>query len=72
MLKPYYEGFNRRSFVIAMIGIFRIEYYNHDRLIERLNANPTAMQHCTNVTQYKLLIEDIYNFRSREKVSLRF
>jgi hypothetical protein len=27
---------------------------------------------CANVTQYKLLLEDIYNFRSREKVSLRF
>lgn len=72
MLKPYYDGFNRNTFVRAMIGIFKIEYYNHAKLLERLSANPTALQHCANVTQYKLLIEDIYNFRSREKVSLRF
>jgi hypothetical protein len=72
MLKPYYDGFKRNTFVRAMIGIFKIEYYNHAKLLERLNANPTAIQHCANVTQYKLLIEDIYNFRSREKVSLRF
>lgn len=72
MIKPYYDGFSRTIFVIAMLGIFRIEYYSHSRLIERLAANPTALQHCANVTQYKFMIEDIYNFRSREKVSLRF
>lgn len=72
MVKPYYEGYNRPAFVAAMHGIFKIDYYNHSKLIERLNANPTSMQHCANITQYKLMIEDIYNFRSREKVSLRF
>jgi hypothetical protein len=72
MIKPYYEGFNRPHFVRAMIGIFRIEYYNHLKFIERLNSNPLSLQNCSNVTQYKLLIEDVYNFRSREKVSLRF
>lgn len=72
MIKPYYEGFNRISFVRSMLGIFRIENYNHSQLLDRLKSSPTALQHCANVTQYKLLIEDIYNFRSREKVSLRF
>ena len=72
MVKPYYDGFNRPVFVKAMIGIFRIERYNHSQLLNRLKANPTAMQHCSNVTQYKLLLEDIYNFRSKEKLSLRF
>jgi len=72
MIKPYFIGFNRPTFVRAMIGIFKIQYYSHSRLIERLSANPTALQVCANVTQYKLLIEDIYNFRSREKVTLRF
>lgn len=72
MCKPYYDGWNRPTFVVAMLGIFRIEYYNHSQLINKLANNPTSMQHCSNVTQYKLLIEDIYNFRSREKVSLRF
>lgn len=72
MVKPYYDGFNRPSFVRAMLGIFKVELYNHAKFIERLNANPTSLQHCANGTQYKLMIEDIYNFRSREKVSLRF
>lgn len=72
MIKPYYEGYNRPSFVRAMHGIFKIEYYNHAKFVDRLKASPTALQHCANVTQYKLMIEDVYNFRSREKVSLRF
>lgn len=72
MIKPYYNGFNRPTFVRAIIGILKIEYFNYTKLLERLNANPTSLQHCANITQYKCLIEDIYNFRSREKVSLRF
>ena len=72
MVKPYYDGFNRPTFVRAMIGIFKISHYSHSKLLSRLASNPTALQHCANVTQYKLLIEDIYNFRSREKLSLRF
>jgi len=71
-VKPYYEGFNRRIFVAAMIGLFKVPHYSHERLIQRISSNPTSMQHCSNVSQYKLMIEEIYNFRSREKVSLRF
>jgi len=72
MIKPYYDGFNRAIFVFAMIGMFKHQNYNHSQFIKKLSANPTSLQHCSNVTQYKLLIEDIYNYRSREKVSLRF
>lgn len=72
MIKPYYDGFNRSVFVRAMVGIFKVEDYSHSKFLERLKANPSVLQHCSNVTQYKLLIEDIYNFRSRNKVSLRF
>jgi len=72
MVKPYYDGYNRNTFVKAMIAIFKVEYYNHAKFLNRLKSNPSSMEHCSNVTQYKLLIEDIYNFRSREKVSLRY
>jgi hypothetical protein len=72
MIKPYYDGFNRPAFVAAMHAIFKIPEYSHSKFIERLKSNPTRMQHCSNITQYKLLIEDIYNFRTREKVSLRY
>jgi len=72
MMKPYYDGFSRTIFVRAMVGVFNLEHYDHDQMIQRLAANPTALQHCANITQYKLLLEEIYNFRSRNKVSLRY
>lgn len=72
MFKPYYDGFNRTVFVASMIGMFKHENYNHSQMIQKVKNNSTALTHCSNVTQYKILIEEIYNFRSREKVSLRF
>jgi len=73
MIKPYFQRFNNRTFVAAMLGIFRIKDYNHAKLLSKLKNNPTVLQPCQNVSQYKLLIEDVYNFRSRgDKISLRF
>lgn len=72
MIKPFYQGYNRRIFISAMITLLKNENYNHSQFINKLKINSTMMQDCSNVTQYKLLIEDIYNYRSRDKVSLRY
>lgn len=72
MFKPYYDGYNRSVFVAALIGIFKNENYNHAEMISKLSQQPSALTHCTNITQYKLLIEDIYNHRRREKLNLRY
>lgn len=72
MFKPYYDGYNRSVFVAAMIGLLKHENYNHSQMIGKLANNPSVLVHCTNVTQYKILLEEIYNFRSRDKVSLRY
>jgi len=73
MIKPYFPEFANRTFVAAMLGIFRIKEYNHAKFLKKLKSNPSALQPCRNVSQYKLLIEDIYNYRSRDgKISLRF
>lgn len=71
-IKPYYEGYNRTIFVGAMLHLFRNKHYDHSQMIARLKSNPGMIDHRTNITQYKLLLEQIYNFRSRNKVSLRF
>lgn len=71
-IKPYYEGFNRPAFVRAMCGIFKIEDYNHTVFLQRLRSQPNALQHCATTIQYRLMIEDIYNYRSRDKISLRY
>jgi len=72
MFKPYYDGYNRSTFVRTLITLFKNENYVHADMISKLANNPSSLTHCANVTQYKLLLEDIFNFRKREKVNLRY
>lgn len=71
-IKPFYRGYSRGGFVKTMITIFKHENYNHKRLLNKLAINPTGLKDCANVNQYKLLIEDIYNYKSPDKLSLRY
>lgn len=72
MIGEYFHGFNTTIFIRTMIGIFKIEHYSHSQLIERISANPDLLKTCHKVSECKLMIENIYNTRSRVKVSLRF
>lgn len=72
LFKPFYKGFNRRTFVSSMMGIFANKNYNHHEMIKKLEQQPTSIVDCINISQYKSLIEDIYNYKRREKINLRF
>lgn len=71
-VQPYYKRFNRGVFVSAMILIFNNPNYNHDEMIKKLEMQPTKLVDCMTVTAYKLLLEEIYNFKRRDKINLRF
>ena len=72
LFKPCYDGYNRRTFVIAMTGLLKNPIFSYSELLSKLRINPGSLQHCYTVSQYKLLIEDIYNYRRREKINLRY
>ena len=72
MIKPYYKGYNRSSFVGTMTGLFRNKDFNFVEFLSKLKLQSQSLQDCASVAQYKLLIEDIYNYKRREKVNLRF
>ncbi len=72
MIKPYYAGYLRRSFIYALVGILKNQNFDFAEFISKLKQQPTKMQDCTNSTQYRDLIEEIYNYRRREKVNLRY
>ena len=55
-----------------MIQIFKHENYDHERMMARLKSNPSSIVHCVRETQYKELVEEIFNFRSRDKKNLRY
>jgi len=72
MIEPYYNGIRRRSFVYAFLNLLKNENFEFTEFIQKLKQQPTAMVDCTSTTQYISLIEEIYNYRRRVKVNLRY
>lgn len=72
ILKQFYEGYNRRSFVFAMNTMLKKPQFSFTEFIGKVRQNPTALVDCTNSGAYQSLIEEIYNYRRREKVNLRY
>lgn len=72
MIKPYYTGYNRSSFVGTMITLFSNNNFDFNEFMHKLRLQPTALVDCANRDQYRTLIEDIYNYRSRNKINLRY
>lgn len=72
LLQPYYSGVRRRTFIYTMNSLLNTPNFEFTEFIQKLKLQPTAMVDCVNVAQYKSLIEEIYNYRRKEKVNLRF
>jgi hypothetical protein len=71
-IKPYFEGYKRKSFILAMLKLLAHPNFEFTELIVKLKIQPTALQNCSDINSYIALIEEIYNYKRREKVNLRF
>lgn len=71
-IKEFYVGWKRRSFVYAMIRLLGRENFDFDYFISKLKNQPNLLHDCTSVEQYIIHIEEVYNYRNRNKVSLRY
>lgn len=69
---PYYDGYKRRSFIYAMLNLFTNQKFNFDEFLRKLELQPTELKDCAQQDQYIEIIEEIYNYRRREKVNLRY
>jgi hypothetical protein len=72
LVQPYYSGVRRRSFIYAMIKLFKNPNFEFTEFLQKLKSQPTALLDCTSTLQYVSLIEEIYNYRRREKINLRY
>lgn len=73
LVKPYYNGYNRTVFIRSLINLMIYnKEFDFNFFMHKLRLQSTALVDCTSVNQYKMLIEDIYNYKSREKVNLRY
>lgn len=67
-----YEGFLRRNFIFSIIRLLKNPQFEITEFIAKLKLQPSALSDCTSIDQYITLIEEIYNYKRREKVNLRF
>ena len=72
LIKPYYLGYNKSIFVKTMITLFKNENFDYSEFMHKIRLQPKALVDCANVEQQKLLIEEIYNYKSRNKINLRY
>ena len=72
MIKPYAAFYSSLNFIRAMISLFKNKNYNHSVFMQKMQYRSNAMIPQQNVEQYKIMIEDIYNYRNRQPVSLRY
>jgi hypothetical protein len=72
LIKPYYNGYNRSVLVRVMISLFKNPAFDYSEFMHKIRLQPKALIDCANVQQQKLLIEEIYNYKSRNKVNLRY
>jgi len=72
MLKPYFTDYNKTVFVGTMITLFNNQNFDFNEFFHKVRIQPTKIKNCTNRDEMKILIEDIYNYRSRNKINLRY
>jgi hypothetical protein len=72
LVEPYYEEWKRRSFILAMLQLFKNPNFELTEFLQKLKLQPTALSNCSTTNQYVSLIEEIYNYRRREKVNIRY
>ena len=72
LIGKYYDGYKRPSFVRTMSQILDKPTFDINQFLHKLKIQPTVLKDCSNTAQYKLLIEEIYNYRTREKINLRY
>lgn len=72
LIKPFFIGYNKTIFVGTMIMLFQNKLFDFNEFMHKLRLQPTALVDCANRNQMKVLIEDIYNYKSRNKVNLRY
>lgn len=68
---PYYSRCRTWNYVLAMITLFNNKEFKFERFLKRLDSGGSRkMMTCSTIKETIMMIEEIYNFRSKEKVRL--
>lgn len=72
MIQPYYSNYSKTTFVGCMLSLLKNNNFSFIQFINKLKIQPTALVDCRTRDQYRTLIEDIYNYKQRNKISLKY
>ena len=72
LFKDLYKGYKRRAFVYALLELMDKEQFEFTEFLQKVKIQPSAMTDCKDREQYISLIEEIYNYKRRMKVNLRY
>jgi len=70
-LKPYLKNYKQKSFVFAMIDCLNNTKFAFQEFLKKIELQPSKLKKCTGKVEYLFLIEEIYNYKRRNKVYLR-
>ena len=70
LVQPFYDGYKRRSFVLAMLDVINNQSFEIGRLLQKLKYQQSTLVHCTNKQQYLFILQDIYNYKASNKINL--
>ena len=71
-IAPNYDGYKRATFVRAISTLMTKPVFDVDYFIEKLSRYSSMFSHQQSVSEYIALIEEVYNYRKRDKDNLRF
>jgi hypothetical protein len=66
-----FVGATQRTFVRALVTLYNIDGYNHNKMMQKLQYQSTKLRICNESKSYLALLEEIYNFKERGE-KLRF
>jgi len=72
ILDDYIDFATIRPFPHALIHLYKHEDFNFSHFLGKLQNQQSSLVKCTNTSTQVELIESIYNYKSRNKVNLRF
>ena len=72
IIRPYYTNIERKGFVMALMHMYKREEFNFSQFVSKVSIQPTALVDCVRTEEYITLIESLYNYKSRNKVNLRY
>jgi hypothetical protein len=70
--RNFFPKFNDNTFIITLLYLFEHEKYSHKEMMSKLKLQPKALEVCKTQAQYISILEDVFNYHRKNKVSFKY